>query len=415
MHNICDLNPATSREPAPTHNYTRISIGDVGFIRRGQFHLLFSAGCPLGERQLGDDVPDTFEELSIGTPVFGQPRLPVCLRTDTVREVGAGLGATVSTTLYVPSILQDFIPLRNTSLRPLEPGVHFSFELTGNRGAALVTKHPTYRGDSLRESAFEKYTKRHYGSWVAFARDKEYGNNVQPVLVSGFDMTRDFTMVAYSNESTSLESDVTIAVPMLASASASIWGTWRTRCSPHTNYGPQQCTPPPSNRAIDIPSSQSVDPGSIPNESNQCVFIRYYTMRTRKWMPPKIIRAGAGPHDLGSGENGGDTIPELMVQPDTEFTTTGDEDDSDDEPAVVVRNTPYVCSLPSPHISTDLRLQDEEYDSWGPVADYVFQVIPFSSLCQGTQHPQRKNSNATSALLHHRDLVGIRAVGHPQV
>jgi len=99
-----DLNPVTSREPAPTHNYTRISIGDVGFIRRGQFHLLFSAGCPLGERQLGEDVPATFEELSIGTPVFGQPRLPICLRTDTVREVGVGVGATVSATLYVPPI-----------------------------------------------------------------------------------------------------------------------------------------------------------------------------------------------------------------------------------------------------------------------------------------------------------------------
>jgi len=220
-----DLNPVTSREPAPTHNYTRISIGDVGFIRRGQFHLLFSAGCPLGDRQLGEDVPATFEELSIGTPVFGQPRLPVCLRTDTVREVGAGVGATVSTTLYVLSIMHSSTCLRNVPPRPLEPGVSFSFELTGNRGAALVTKYPTYRGDTLRESAFEKYTKRHYESWVAFARHMEYGNDVHPVLASGLDMTRDFAMVAYSNESTSLESDLTIAVPLLASASASVWGT----------------------------------------------------------------------------------------------------------------------------------------------------------------------------------------------
>ena len=80
-------NFATSREPAPT-NDTRVNIGDVGFIRNGRFHLLFSAGCPLGERELGVHVPITFEELTIGTPVFGQPRLPGCLRTETVREVG---------------------------------------------------------------------------------------------------------------------------------------------------------------------------------------------------------------------------------------------------------------------------------------------------------------------------------------
>ena len=97
-------NPTIPREPAPTHNYPRINIGDVGFIRRGQFHLLFSAGSPLGDRRLGDDVPATFEELTVGTPVSGQPRLPGCLRTDAVREIGAGLAATVSTTLYVLSL-----------------------------------------------------------------------------------------------------------------------------------------------------------------------------------------------------------------------------------------------------------------------------------------------------------------------
>ena len=248
------------------------------------------------------------------------------------------------------------------SLRPLEPGANFSFELTGNRGAALVTKYPTYRKDSLLESAFEKYTKRHYESWVAFARNKEYGDNVRPILVYGFDMTRDFAMVAYSNEGASLESDLTIAVPMLASASASVWGTWRTRCSPHTNYGPQQCSYPPRERAIDSPSLQPVHAKSIPKEFDQCVFIRYYTMRWRKWMFPKVIRAGAGPHDLGTGDNRGDTFPELTVQPDAGPTTGVDEnlrgqwdptaDDSGSEPDIVVRNTPYVWFLRCPFAST---------------------------------------------------------------
>ena len=164
-------------------------------------------------------------------------------------------------------------------------------------------------------------------------------------------MTKDFAMVAYSNESTSLESDLTIAVPMLASASASVWGTWRTKCSPHTNYGPQQCILPLNDRAIESASSQS-DARSIPNDFNQCVFVRYYTMRSRKWMPPKVIRAGAGPHDLCSGDNRGGTLPELMVQPDAELTMINDEDDTDDEPNAVVRNTPYVCSLLCPFIST---------------------------------------------------------------
>jgi len=244
----------------------------------------------------------------------------------------------------------------------VEPGASFSFELTGNRGAALVTKHSTYKEDTLLESAFERYTRRHYESWTAFARHKDYGNDIQPVLVSGFDMTGDFAMVAYSHEGASLESDLTIAIPMLASASASLWGTWRTRCSPHTNYGPQRCSPPPREQAIDFPS-QSVDSGRIPNEFNQCVFVRYYTMRSRKRMGlfPKVIRAGAGPHNPGSGDNGGDTFPMLTVRSDAEPTMSGDEDfggqwsptadDNGLELDVVVRNTPYVRFLPFPFIS----------------------------------------------------------------
>jgi hypothetical protein len=272
-----------------------------------------------------------------------------------------------------------FYPLGHPSLiskcatRPLEPGASFSFELTGNRGAALVTKHSTYREDSLLDSAFERYTKRNYASWVAFARHKQYGDDVQPVLVSGFDMTRDFAMVAYSNESASVESDLTIAVPMLASASATVWGTWRTRCSPHTNYGPQECSPPTPGRAIDSSSSQFAEASRIPSEFNQCVFVRYYTMRMRGPLAlfPKVIRAGAGPHDPGPGDNTTNTFPELMVQSDTRSEVSDSEDYEEEwehttdnaglESDIVIRNTPYVWFLPCafvPALKISLRIRN---------------------------------------------------------
>ncbi|KAF9780742.1 hypothetical protein BJ322DRAFT_279145 [Thelephora terrestris] len=323
-------------EPAPTAGYARIRVGDVGFIRRGQFHLLFSAGSS----PEGQDVPATFEQLNVGTPVTRQPRQPGCLCTNTVRQVEAAVSATVS------------------GIPPLEAGAGFSYELTQDRGAALVTKHRTHRMDALVESAFKRYTKRHYDSWVTFACDKDYGDNVRPVLVSGFDMTKDFAMVAYSDDSTSSGPHFTITVPNLASASASIWGTWKTKCSPHTNCGPQEGDPPPCERATEVSSSRSVAVGSIPDGFNQCVFIRYYTMRPRKFLGifPRVIRAGAGPHDLGSGDNEGDTFPELIVQPYDEY--------------------------------------DNGYDSWDIIADYIFQ-----------------NSNAVSALMHYGDVVWIRTAG----
>lgn len=66
-------------------------------------------------------------------------------------------------------------------------------------------------------------------------------------------------------------------------------------------------------------------------------------------MFPEVIRAGAGPHDLGSGDNEGETFPELTAGTDSEPTTSdaGDLggqpiDDADAEPDVVVRNMPLV-------------------------------------------------------------------------
>ena len=213
-----------------------------------------------------------------------------------------------------------------------------------------MTKYSTYKEDSLLRSAFERYTKRHYSSWVAFARGKDYGDDVQPVLVSGADLTRDFAMAAYSYEDISLEADLTVAAPMLISASASLWGTWRTQYTPHTNYGPQECTPPSPEQAMDISSLRLTEGGTTPRVFNQCVFVRYYTMRSRGPLGlfPKVIRAGAGPCDLGPGDNMGDTFPELAVQSDIETTDDIDietMDDIDVEPDVVIRNTPKVLSL----------------------------------------------------------------------
>ena len=78
--------PPTS-EPAPLPYFERIQLGDVGYIVGGCFHLLFSAGRPLGERELGADVPRTFKQLFVGPTFNTQPRSPGCLSTNTVREI----------------------------------------------------------------------------------------------------------------------------------------------------------------------------------------------------------------------------------------------------------------------------------------------------------------------------------------
>ena len=232
---------------------------------------------------------------------------------------------------------------KRVSSRSLGAGANFSFELTGRRGAALTTRGCTYKEDAQLDLRFKKYTKRHYRSWVEFARDKEYGENLRPILVSGFDMTKDFAMMAYSNNSSSVQAGATISTPMFASASASAWGEWRTECTPYFRHGPQDPRPP------DLPPLLS-RAGASPTEFNQCVFIRYYTMRLELGIFPRVIRGGAGPHDLGPGENEGDAFSELTVRSDagsmSDEVPGGQQDlvsnDTGSELDTVIRNVPYV-------------------------------------------------------------------------
>ena len=93
------------REPSPIYSYKRVRPGDVGYTRRGRFHLLFSAGIPLGSREPGIDVPQTFEPLDIGPIISANDRPPGYLRTNTVRQIGVDVGGSVAVTWCVRTYL----------------------------------------------------------------------------------------------------------------------------------------------------------------------------------------------------------------------------------------------------------------------------------------------------------------------
>ena len=253
--------------------------------------------------------------------------------------------------------------------RTLEPGSSFSFKLTETQGAALVTKHLTRCEDVELMGDFEKYTKDHYDSWVTFARETGRGSDIKPVLVTGVDMTRDFAMMSYSNNDDSLTSEFTTSAPGVGS----VWGTWRTSGPVHTSCGPYLPHPLSPTQTVDSTSSDagpaeafpdednltqttdSTSPGtsragSVPEEENQCVFVRYYTVRKRLGIP-RVIKAAAGPHDLGPGGRDNEGCPlveESDSDSDSDSASSLFDDDDDDrssvtstesESDVVVHNT----------------------------------------------------------------------------
>jgi len=216
-----------------------------------------------------------------------------------------------------------------------------AFELTRNQGATLITQHPTYREDIEKEGTFEKYIKRHYQSWVDLARERGDGDNIRPVLVTGVHLTREFATLAYSDNRTRMECEFSAAVPGIASGSVSLWGSWHTQGVAHTNCGPR---PPRIQRSRD-PNEGSTLESEIPDECNQCVFIRYYTIR--KWaFIPKVIKAGAGPHQLPRGGHEDDNSAEEGLRvPPTEDPTEVDRPETEspqDTFDEVIHNTPTV-------------------------------------------------------------------------
>jgi len=239
-----------------------------------------------------------------------------------------------------------------------------------------VTKHLTQCEDVQLAGGFEKYTKDHYDSWVAFARENRHGNDIEPVLVTGVDMTRDFAMMSYSNNGGNLTAKFTTSVPGVGS----VWGTWRTSGSVYTNCGPHQSCSPSPTQTVDSTSSgtdraeaapdeyshtqtmDSTSPGTsraetVPDEDNQCVFVRYYTMR-KKLGIPRFIKAAAGPHDLGPGSRDNEGCPlveEYDSDSDSDSASSLFDDDGDDRSSatstesefdLVVHNTTPVRFFP---------------------------------------------------------------------
>jgi len=353
----------TTRDPTPLSYFTRIRLGDVGFIRRGRFHLLFSAGCPLGERRLGVDVPLTFKPLDVGLILPAQSRPPGYLSTNGVRGNRVRLvpptspppasppPPSTSPVPYVRSVISASSSTSDLCSRMLEYSSSISFQLARGQGAALVTRHQTYGEDIQRAGNFEKYTKNHYASWVMFARENGYGNDINPVLVTGIDRTKDFATMSYSNNDYDTTSEFTTSPPGIASSFP--WGTWHTTGSVHTNCGPQLRSPPSSAQAMDSTPSDNNRTETVSDEYNQCVFVRYYTVRKRLGIP-RVIKAAAGPRDLGPGYRDNEEAP-LEAQYDSDpgsGTVSSLLDDRssvtsmDSESDIVIHNTTAVRYLP---------------------------------------------------------------------
>lgn len=193
-----------------------------------------------------------------------------------------------------------------------------------------MTKHQTYSEDVRGVGKFEKYAKDNHLAWAEFARCEGLGE-VNPVLVTGVDRTKDFAMMCYSDYD---DEGLECQFRTLASGSASntTWGTWETTRPVYKNQGPQSCFPP--TQTINPTSAGDNNAETVSDGFDQCVFIRYISVRSRRLWVPKIIKAAAGPHDLNTGGRDGEGSP-LQAMYDSgsgsDISSCSSNDDGDND------------------------------------------------------------------------------------
>ena len=228
-----------------------------------------------------------------------------------------------------------------------------------------MTKYPTRREDIQATGNPKRYIKKYYSSWVEFAIGKGHGDDTNLVLVTGVDRTRDFAMFSYSQN----DDDEVLTCkfsPALGDTSTSVWGTWDTTGFVRTNCGPKGYFSPPSTRTASPTPSGSGATGPVSDEYNQCVFVRYWYMRKRIGIR-RVMKAGAGPHNLPGADRKGKELPEAESQ---------SADSGESEPDIVAHTTAPVrsFSIHFAHSSILIDLLQDEEDDFDTVADYIFRV-----------------------------------------
>ena len=188
--------------------------------------------------------------------------------------------------------------------------ISFSFDRSVTRGAILLTKDDTQCFDVLKRKLFETYLLDNYESWFNFAR-QEYpiSSADQLRLVTGFDSTNEFSMLAFAHNQDGVTFDFQLSASDLASAMAR-WGSWKYQCPlVFNNWGPQVVS-----SGTSLPVRTSLSDGRQPD---QCIFVRTLRVCKRPWpFAPRVIKASAEPKEPGS-EGPPDSSLEIWVDSGT--------------------------------------------------------------------------------------------------
>ncbi|GBE78897.1 predicted protein [Sparassis crispa] len=342
-------------EPEPT-KHGEVRVGDVGYMREGAFYRLFNATVPADDpinSRYG--VPDrtSYKPFQHSDYILNRleaalPALPICSKS--VKSVSASAQA---------------------GAQNVSGG--FQFECTDEQGALLIMKDPADREELHPSRRMANYMMSNFQSWYEFATEvcEVDVERDDIIFVRGWVKTSEWAVAAFVHEGRAAQLTFSGNFGLTANVNFSLSMTKEVSAFPERNTGPRRRLPssPNPNLLPATPQQSSSTVNLAPLD--QCVFLHYYKMKTRFFLPPKAINAAAGPYDLSpSGGDEDDHSHSIVI--DTSSVTS---DEVEQVPAI-----------------------PKAYDPVGFVLDYIIEHseaaiaiatdADIASLCKGQDIPE---------------------------
>ncbi|KAI0061929.1 hypothetical protein BV25DRAFT_1916584 [Artomyces pyxidatus] len=274
-------------EPCPSQGFP-VTVGDVGYIFFGGFRRLFNIHLSSDDASQTRGVPEYFEQLPL-LEVFERRMIAGMYQSRSVRSVKAGGNVSGATSLI---------------------GAQLSFSTSRELGAMLAVPQEGRRFDVCSRAAYETYIHTHCDRWLAFADMHQLGIRLDDIiLVTGCDLTPSWAMAAFMSR----ESDSSVSVHfdsgVTGSIAANLSISWSNNCNAVYNYGPEERFRSTSNESRRLPPSteySDVSRGALVPASDQCVFVRGFSMKRRRFLPGKRLKAHAEPRDYSRHDDEAD-------------------------------------------------------------------------------------------------------------
>ncbi|RPD59661.1 hypothetical protein L227DRAFT_593782 [Lentinus tigrinus ALCF2SS1-6] len=269
---LCYGHPLWFPEPCP--EFGEVHIGDVGYLREGNFTRLFNAmHCADHPLNAVRGVPDGFEVFDPDNPMFKDLPNAITqshLLSKNIRSTSISAAASAS-----------------------EPGVAAAaglrYQCSETSGALLMLKKPAHRTYIDCRMHIKKYLRTHISSWLDFANGP-LGIGLEEkdiIFVSGHTKTSVWAEAAFDQRSSGGELVIAggCAVP-------SVSGEFRVSMS-HCRAAMIHAREGPRDRVA------AWKDGMEPVEKyDQSIFLNYYKMKTRTILRSIVVKAAAGPHEL---------------------------------------------------------------------------------------------------------------------